>query len=176
MKVVDLDPPKPDLADLVKQSVNMTDIVKQFSGETPVMNRIRCPFHNGHDRNLAIYRDGYRCYVCGVSGDAIGFVRGMTGLDFIGAVREIDRAFGLHLPVNGEGEYDTTLLREAALRRQKRREEELEEQERREDRDALWDAWCACDRALREEPPDSEAYALAAKNIDHIAYLIDSQP
>lgn len=164
-----------DLADLVKQFVKMTDIVKHFSGETPVMNRIRCPFHHGHDRNMAIYPHGYKCYVCGESGDEIGFVMKLTGLDFIGAVREIDRAFGLGLPVRGEGAVDPALLREAAMRQEKRRQEELEERERQEDRELLWDVWCACDNALRNAQPNSEIYALAAKHIDYIGWLIDRQ-
>lgn len=175
MKRIDLDQPKLDLAEAVRNFVNMTDVVKQFSNETPVMNRIPCPFHHGHDRNMAIYPHGYKCYVCGASGDEISFVQGVTGLDFIGAVRQIDRAFGLGLPLQGEGRVDPALLREAALRAEKRRQEDLERQEREEDCDALWDAWCACDVALRTADPDSEQYAIAAKNIDYIGYLIDSQ-
>lgn len=175
MKIVELDPPKLDLAEAVRSFVNMTDVVKQFSNETPVMNRIPCPFHHGHDRNLAIYKDGYKCYVCGAHGDAISFVQGVTGLDFVGAVRQIDRAFGLGLPLQGEGRVDPSLLREAAARAEKRRQEELDAQERAEDYDLLWDAWCACDVALRTADPDSEQYAIAVKHIDYLNYLIDSQ-
>lgn len=162
-----------DLAEMVRASVSMADIVKQFSGETPVMGRIRCPFHHGHDRNLALYPNGYKCYVCGASGDLIGYVQAVTGLDFIGAVAEIDRAFGLGLPIRGEGAVDPALLREAALRQEKRRREKLAERERQEDYDLLLDTWTAADRALRELPAEDERHVTAAKTIDYIGYLLD---
>ena len=174
MKHIDLDAQSDiDLADEVKSRVTMEEIVAHYSGLKPLMHRVPCPFHNGKDRNLAIYRNGYKCYVCGASGDQIGYVQAVTGLDFIGAVRDIDRAFGLGLPLAGEGRVDPSLLREAALRAERRRLERLEEEEREEDRELLWDLWCLCDRTLREASPSDPRYAVAAKHIDYISYLID---
>lgn len=160
-----------DLAEEVKSRITMVDIVAHFSGLKPIMNRVPCPFHNGHDRNLALYRNGYKCYVCGASGDIIGYVQAVTGMDFIGAVREIDRAFGLGLPLEGDGKVDPALVREAALRAAKRQRERMEEEEREEDRELVWDVWSLCDRVLREASPSDPRYAIAAKHIDYLTYL-----
>ena len=164
--------PRIDLAAEIRERVGMAEIAKHYAGETPVQNRIPCPFHNGRDRNLALYPEGYKCYVCGAHGDAVSFVRQLTGLDFIGAVKDIDRVFGLGLPIEGSGAISPALLREAASRALRRRMEDLSRQEEEEDLDLLWDAFALCDRALREAPPDSEQYALAAKNIDWVKHLI----
>lgn len=172
MKKLDLtDRPKLDYADIVNSSVNMTDIVKQYSGVNPVHNRIPCPFHNGKDRNLALYPHGYKCYVCGAKGDPIGYTQRVLGLDFMGAVGRINRDFGLGLPMPGEGRVDPVLLREAELRQDRRRLEALWGREREEDEELVWDTFCLADRALREAPPDSDRYAIAAKHIAWLEYL-----
>lgn len=162
-----------DLAEEIKARVGMEEIAEHYCGVKPVMHRIPCPFHSGKDRNLALYRNGYKCYVCGAAGDQISFVRQLTGTDFVGAVRDIDRAFGLGLPLDGEGRADPVLLREAARRAERRRRERLEEQERDELRNLLWDVWALCDRVLRECGPEDPRWAAAARHIDWLAYLID---
>lgn len=61
----------------------------------------RCPFHRDGGRpNLHVYAGTgtWICYRCGARGDAIGFVERIEGLDFIGAVRLLERAASLAPP------------------------------------------------------------------------------
>lgn len=54
--------------------------------------RIRCPFHNGSEKNnsLALYRDGHGfCFTCGKRTDAIAYVQKVDGLSFADAVRRL---------------------------------------------------------------------------------------
>ena len=172
MKHIDTtEAPRIDYAAEIRERVSMADIVTHYVG-TPLQNRIACPFHNGHDRNLAVYRNSYKCYVCGESGDQVRFVQNLYGLDFMGAVERLNEDFRLGLPLRGSVAIDPALLREARMREAKRRQEELDRQEGEEDLDLLWDTFALCDRAMLNAPPDSDAYALAARNIDWVKHLI----
>lgn len=171
-KIEFADQPRIDYAAEIRERVSMTDIVTHYVG-TPIQNRIACPFHHGKDRNMAVYASGYKCYVCGESGDQVRFVQKLFGLDFMGAAERLNEDFRLGLPLRGSGAIDPALLREAAERAAKRRREELERREREEDAALFRDIWALCDRALREADPNSRAYELAAKNIDWVSHLID---
>jgi hypothetical protein len=51
--------------------------------------RIPCPWHKGHDANMAVYQTGVKCFVCGASADPIKWVMEMEGLSFTSAVRKL---------------------------------------------------------------------------------------
>jgi DNA primase len=56
-----------------------------------------CPFHGGKNPNFSVSpkRNAYHCFKCGVSGDAIGFVRDHLGMDFVEAVRYVAERSGI---------------------------------------------------------------------------------
>ena len=59
-----------------------------------------CPFHNEKTPSFHVRdSDGYyHCFGCGVSGDAISFLREKEGLGFMDAVRQLADAAGMDVP------------------------------------------------------------------------------
>jgi len=61
-----------------------------------------CPFHQEKTPSFHV-RDGdgyYHCFGCGVSGDAISFLREKEGLGFMDAVRQLADAAGMDVPAS----------------------------------------------------------------------------
>lgn len=57
-----------------------------------------CPFHNEKTPSFYVYEDGYKCFGCGVHGDAVGFVMASAGLSFMEAVELLAGEAGLEVP------------------------------------------------------------------------------
>ena len=91
-----------DYAEIIKSTVPMPEVAERYTGQRIVRNRIRCPMHNGTDRNLRIYPKSYYCWVCHAAGDQIQFVQSVLGLSFQDAMRRINDDFGLGLPIGQE--------------------------------------------------------------------------
>lgn len=53
-----------------------------------------CPFHADTRPSLHIYRDGYKCFVCGAHGDAIDLVQGVKGCSKREAAEIVQRLNG----------------------------------------------------------------------------------
>ena len=105
-----------DYAEIIKSTVPMPEVAERYTGQRIVRNRIRCPMHNGTDRNLRIYPKSYYCWVCHAAGDQIQFVQSVLGLSFQDAMRRINDDFGLGLPIGAEPS-DAELHRLAELNR-----------------------------------------------------------
>ena len=88
-----------DYAEIIKSSIPMQEVVERYTGQRIVRNRIRCPMHNGADRNMRIYPKSYYCWVCHAAGDQIQFVQSVCGLSFQDAMRRLNEDFKLGLPV-----------------------------------------------------------------------------
>ena len=91
-----------DYAEIIKSTVPMPEVAERYTGQRIVRNRIRCPMHNGTDRNLRIYPKSYYCWVCHAAGDQIQFVQTVLGLSFQDAMQRINADFGLGLPIGAE--------------------------------------------------------------------------
>lgn len=91
-----------DYAEIIKSTVPMPEVAERYTGQRIVRNRIRCPMHNGTDRNMRIYPKSYYCWVCHAAGDQIQFVQSVLGLSFQDAMRRINDDFGLGLPIGAE--------------------------------------------------------------------------
>lgn len=80
----------------VNQSVDVVDIVRG-AVRLGRGNRGKCPFHGSKSDSFAVYPDTgrARCWGCGWSDDAIGFVRDFYGLDFMGALVRLEGDLGL---------------------------------------------------------------------------------
>lgn len=88
-----------DYAEIIKSSVPMRNAVARYTGQQIVLNRIRCPIHNGSDRNMRIYNRSYYCWVCHASGDVIQFVQSVLGISFQEAMKRLNEDFRLNLPI-----------------------------------------------------------------------------
>ena len=62
-----------------------------------------CPFHNEKTPSFHVRDDEgyYHCFGCGVSGDAITFLREKEGMDFMEAVRLLADMAGMEVPSSG---------------------------------------------------------------------------
>lgn len=162
-----------DIANEIHSSVTMEDVIHSYTPELRTRNhRAPCPFHNGKDYNFSYTRNGYRCFVCGASGDVISFVKDNLGLPTrLDAMKRINADLRLNLPIgtNVSDEISTDLARKRAERRAR----EAEKRRREEAYHALLDEWIELDKAKRNEDPTSDAYADAVKRIDYVSYKLD---
>ena len=62
-----------------------------------------CPFHSEKTPSFNVNDDEgfYHCFGCGVSGDAINFLRETRGLNFVDAIRELASIAGISMPEIG---------------------------------------------------------------------------
>ncbi len=104
-----------DLARLVKERVTIAEAAEHYGITFNRAGFAPCPFHSERTPSFSIKNGFAYCYGCGWHGDVIDLVKGLCGLDFRGAVSEINSAFGLGLPVN----------RRATLREQRDAREQL---------------------------------------------------
>ena len=80
------------LSQVIGRHVKLTRKGDRFTG--------LCPFHNEKTPSFHVRdQDGYyHCFGCGVSGDAISFLREKEGLGFMDAVRQLADAAGMDVP------------------------------------------------------------------------------
>ena len=164
-----------DIAAEIREAVTMEDVLHAYAPSVQTRNhRCPCPIHNGKDMNFSFTRTGYKCFVCGASGDAIGFVQTMCGLSRTDAMKRINADFRLNLPISCT--VSAIQSADLALKRAEREKKEKAHAEWEETYHSLWAEWIECDKAKRTADPESETYANAVKRIDYIAYLIDTLP
>ena len=87
-----------DIVDIVGEHVKLRRAGADFRGP--------CPFHGGKNPNFSVSprRNAYHCFKCGVSGDAISFVRERLGLDFVEAVKFVAQRSGIEVKEERRGE------------------------------------------------------------------------
>jgi hypothetical protein len=165
-----------DIAEAIHDSVTMDEAVHLYiPGVDTRYHRIPCPIHNGKDRNFSYTDRGYKCFVCGASGDVISFVQTILSLrDRTDAMKRINADFRLGLPLDRE----ITVAENKAL--EERRKALREKEERRAEWEAgyhrLWDEWCRLDRQRMFCLVGTPTWAEAVKNIDRVAWEIDCYP
>ena len=162
-----------DIARAIHDTVTMDGAVRMYlPALTPRHNRIPCPFHNGKDYNLSYNTHGYKCFVCGASGDVIGFVKEACELSTRSdAMKRINNDFNLHLPIDGEA--DIAFSVEAQKRRREAEKKKEAEQAWEDEYQRLTDEWIRLDTIKRTADPSSEEYADAVKNIDFVGFQLD---
>ena len=109
-----------------------------------------CPFHKDrHAGSFVVYpaKECYKCFVCGASGDVIGFVQTVCGLSRTDAMKRINADFRLNLPIS----YNLSVIQSAdlALKRAEREKKEKAHAEWEETYHSLWAEWIECDKAKR---------------------------
>jgi len=165
-----------DIAQAIRDTVTMADIVKVYAPNPAARhNRIPCPFHNGKDYNLSFTPLGYRCFVCGATGDAISFVKDLFGLPTrVDAMRRINQDLSLCLPLDGQA--DASFNEAVSSRRKEAQERERIRQEWWTQYHELMDEWIECDKVKRAADAMSDAWCNAVKRMEYISYLLDGLP
>ena len=87
------------MANIAKGSVTVSQVAKAL-GLNVRQNRCSCPFHNGKDRNMSMKDGLFHCFVCGKSGDIFELIQGVTGMQFVDALRWVNDAFGLKMDID----------------------------------------------------------------------------
>ncbi|MGB2374233.1 MAG: DNA primase [Candidatus Puniceispirillaceae bacterium] len=86
----------------LRARTTLSDLVGKRVKLVPKGGRLAglCPFHS--EKTPSFYVNDsegfYHCFGCGVSGDAIGFLRESDGLDFMEAVRYLAEIAGMNVP------------------------------------------------------------------------------
>lgn len=165
-----------DIAADIRDTVTMDEVLSMYAPQVPTKNhRCPCPFHDGHDYNFSYTQHGYRCFVCGATGDVITFVKEVLGCPTrVDAMKRINYDFHLNLPIgaNSTSEISTEMLK----RREARKTRDAAIRAWWDEYHRLWDEWTELDKIRLTADPESEDYAYAVHRIDYIAYLIDSMP
>lgn len=173
-----------DIFEETKSRLTMQDVVQHY-GFTP--NRagfIKCPFHTG-DRtaSLKVYPGGrgFHCFGCNRGGSVVDFTAELFGLSPLDAVRQLDRDFNLHLPLDRQQTPQERQETEKAVQRRRELADTAKEFEAW--RGALLDKLNACFReghfALQslEAPADfdrlTDAQALAIHEQARFEWLAD---
>lgn len=164
-----------DIADEIRESVTMDDVIHAYAPDIRTRHhRCPCPFHNGKDYNFSYTRNGYKCFVCGVSGDVITFVKDSLGLSTrVDAMKRINADLRLNLPIDAN--VNAEISADMARKREEREKREREAKEWVKKREVLLDEWIELDRVKRTADPMSAEYANAVKRIDIISYQLDCQ-
>lgn len=133
--------------DQVLASVDIAEVVRASGVELRGNGAEKlgmCPFHGGQSPKLGVNttKQIFKCFVCGVGGDAIDFVQKYDDVDFPTAVGRVAAMGGVHVPelegrdakpMSDEQKAELERKRsEATERREAQREAEEEEQRRLE--------------------------------------------
>ena len=127
-----------DVKDRVRDEADIVAIIGEYVKLKRVGNSFRgpCPFHHGKNDNFSVtLRGGYKCFVCGESGDVFTFIQKHLGLDFVEAVKLVGAKAGVD-------------VREVARRT-----------EEKDSREPLWEINAAAAEFFRRrlwESPDGE--------------------
>ena len=162
-----------EIAEAIHQAVTMDDVIALYvPGASPRQHRIPCPIHNGKDYNFSFTEKGFKCFVCGESGDVVKFVEKMLDISRTNAMRRINENLNLNLPIDRIA----TVTESHALdeRIKVAREREYARQLYQQEYDDLMDEWCKLDKIKRTDDPNSDEYADAVRRMPYIEYRIDT--
>jgi DNA primase len=86
-----------EVVDRVRDEADIISVVGEFVKLKRVGNSFRgpCPFHHGKKDNFSVTVHGYKCFVCGESGDVFTFVQKHLGLDFAESVKWVGAKVGV---------------------------------------------------------------------------------
>ena len=81
----------------IKQSVDILDVAAHYGVEVNRHNKALCFIHSEKTPSLSFKHGRYHCFGCGASGDAVGMVAAIRGIEGLEAAKEIDATYSLHL-------------------------------------------------------------------------------
>lgn len=166
-----------DLATVIHDTVTMEDVLSTYAPSTPRRGRrCPCPIHNGKDYNFSFTDKGYKCFVCGASGDVVAFVKDVCELSTrADAMKQISQDFCLGFNF-GDIISDKRSNKISELK-QKARAKEREREEWNARYHALLDEWCALDREVSRSGAHSPAeVAKANQRMAELRYELDNLP
>ena len=109
----------PEFIEELRARTTLSDLVGKRVKLVPKGGRLAglCPFHS--EKTPSFYVNDsegfYHCFGCGVSGDAIGFLRESDGMDFMEAVRYLADVAGMVVPNNAPQDSEKAEQRKQAI-------------------------------------------------------------
>jgi len=92
---------KDSSVEAVKSAMEILPVVEQYVQLRKAGGTYKglCPFHQERTPSFTVTpaRGTFKCFGCGEGGDAISFVQRMDNLDFVGAIEELAKRFGVQL-------------------------------------------------------------------------------
>ena len=87
-----------DITEVVGQYVKLRRRGRTYTG--------LCPFHNEKTPSFTVYPDtqSFYCFGCGAAGDTIGFVRKISNLSYVEAVKQLASRAGMPMPEEDDKE------------------------------------------------------------------------
>lgn len=158
------------VAETIKESVSMLDVVKHYGLEPNRAGFVICPFHSEDTPSMKIYEKSFYCFGCQSGGDVISFTERYLNLDFNAALRELISAF--YLPIDLDRKPSFRELLQAEEAKQKREEEHTRKSKLETERETWLDIFVILDRWKEENRPlaefelDNPKFVYACKNID----------
>lgn len=163
----------------IRYRVDLQAVAERYGMEFNRAGYAHCPFHKEKTASFKIQNRQFgHCFGCNKNADAVTLTMEKLGLDYIGAVRRLNRDFNLGLPVDGKP--NLRAQNEARRRADARRAEEKLRECFDHQETLDWDIWCLYDVWRREYAPKNPndaidpRYAVAVREIDNIAYRIDT--
>lgn len=149
-----------DIAQAIRDTVTMDEVLSVYFPHLPRRgHRCPCPLHNGKDFNFSYTEHGYKCFVCGASGDVIALVKEACELATrADAMKRLNADLRLNLPIQGEvsAERGPELARRRAEAEQRKKAVESWNSRYND----LMDEWVRLDKILRSSAsPEEKAEA-----------------
>lgn len=165
-----------DVALAIHDSISPEQALRFYRPDLDIRhNRCPCPIHNGKDYNFSLTDSGYKCFVCGASGDVIALVKEVCELSTrADAMKKINQDFNLRLPLGGE--ISATQSADLARKREEAEDRRKAQEEWERGYSALMDEWCRLDRMKIENKVGSEPWLYAIRNIDRVGHELSIYP
>lgn len=124
-------------ADIIRDSVTMSDVLSAYGISLGKRGRIPCPIHQGHNQSSFSYnKTQFQCFNCGAKGGVIEFVKDYLECDFEKALSEFNRLFRLWDDENDVVESFADRRRRKSRRRE-RDGQRVREERKKEKKEAL---------------------------------------
>ncbi|MFK5985877.1 MAG: DNA primase [Pseudomonadota bacterium] len=108
--------------DFIDTLLSRVDIVELINSYTPLKKKGNnytacCPFHGEKTPSFSVSstKQFYHCFGCGVSGDAIAFLREYEHLEFTDAIEELANRAGLDVPQRAQQANQQSFKKQASL-------------------------------------------------------------
>lgn len=139
----------------IKQTYSILEIATRYGIHVPRNGKIKCLFHKEKTASMKLYQQSYYCFGCGVHGDVISFLQGITGFSFQEALQELGKdkktSFSAYVKA-----------RQAQIKAKSRQQVELERKKRLKntllkitayrnliaESEPFSDLWCYCNNQL----------------------------
>lgn len=163
----------------VAQAAPIKEVIEYYTNQEIKRKSFCCPFHDDQHPSAKIKDDNrWKCYVCGVSGDAVDFVAEMFNLRPIDAAKKLNDEFGLGI-ANEQQSPEAIRAAEEKKAKRERRKAALAEKNRKlslRHRAYIY----AINHFAPTTPADMDdldpRYVEALKNIDALAWQIETLP